>query len=55
MGGVRLIEKQIKEEVVFSWMDTTVVQIHCQGVTLLLDFFSPSGKKVSDVETQIYA
>ena len=38
VGGVHLIEKQVMEEV-FSWMDTTVVQIHCQGVTLLLDFF----------------
>ena len=55
VGGVRLIEKQVMKEV-FSWMDTTVVQIHCQGVTLLLDVvFLPSGKKASDVETQIYA
>ena len=38
VGGVRLIEKQVMKEV-FSWMDTTVVQIHCQGVTLLLDVF----------------
>ena len=37
VGGVRLIEKRVMKEV-FSWMDTTVVQIHCQGVTLLLDF-----------------
>ena len=38
VGGVRLIEKQVMKEV-FSGMDTTVVQIHCQGVTLLLDVF----------------